>query len=133
MRSELAWSLVERITLLVPRMIERLQRLQKIRPGITRPGSGQIAVGVRNASAAECADLRIALAVAADRGANQSPRILFNSEDIPAQLQPVNGGVVCASLFPCLAISSPRDLMTTISGLQCKRRPMVRSSTTAFR
>jgi len=75
---------------------------------ITRAGSGQIAVGVRNASVAECADLRVALAVASDRGANQSPRLLFSSDDIPAQLQQQsNGSAVCASFIPMFGNFEP--------------------------
>ena len=67
---------------------------------ITRPGSGGIALGVRNATVAECADLRVALAVAVDRGVNRSPKIEFSSKDIPAELKQVNGGAICASYIP---------------------------------
>jgi hypothetical protein len=67
---------------------------------ITRPGSGTISVGVSNASVAECADLRVALAVAEDRGSGQSTRVLFRSDDVPAQLQQTSTGAVCASFIP---------------------------------
>ena len=49
---------------------------------------------------AECADLRVALAVAEQRGPNQSTVVLFNSNDIPAQVQQRNGAGVCASYVP---------------------------------
>ena len=75
---------------------------------ITRPGSGQISVGVRNATVAECVDLRVALAVASDRGANRAPSIVFSSNDIPAQLQQRNGGAVCASFVPMFGDFEPQ-------------------------
>ena len=66
---------------------------------ITRPGSGIISVGVRNATVAECVDLTVALAVGEFR-VNKTPKILFNSSDIRAQLQQRNGVAVCASYVP---------------------------------
>ncbi|MEY2931477.1 MAG: hypothetical protein RL033_2226 [Pseudomonadota bacterium] len=67
---------------------------------ISRSGSGIISVGVRNASVEECADLNVALAVAEQRGPNQSTRILFSSGNEEAQLQQINGVAVCASYVP---------------------------------
>jgi hypothetical protein len=74
---------------------------------ITRPGSGQISVGVRDASVAECADLTVAMALGVDRGANRSPGIIFSTDEVPAQLQARDGGAVCASFVPMFGDFEP--------------------------
>ena len=63
---------------------------------ITRPGSGNLFVGVRNASVAECVDLRVALSVTEQR--SQGTRVIFRSGDERAVLrQRADGTTGCAS------------------------------------